>query len=220
MPAEQMPHTFDSQDANNCTWQLLLILPKEEKFYPDLVCQWKQEKERRPVPSFWCSSLEYIWGIVSRFLLVTPQAAGESRKGSFEPPHFCGEGFSMRRCWGWMTNTISSETLSLCLHWALIGMFQEGKLEREIRQSSNVCNSKEGKHIKTNWNLFSRSRNGLGDWKMFRWMVGGGMEKFEYHSVVIGFCFGRNGELTNFLKIKNTEFYFKKQHTKPQLGWQ
>lgn len=74
MPAEPMPHTFDRQDANNCTVQLLLILPQEKESYPDLVCQWKQEKER-PVPSFWCSNLQYIWGIVSRFLLVTTQAA-------------------------------------------------------------------------------------------------------------------------------------------------
>lgn len=38
--------------------------------------------------------------------------------------------------------------------------------------------------------------------KMSRWMVGGEMEKFEYHFVVIGSYFGRNGELTNICKIR------------------
>lgn len=51
---------------------------------------------------------------------------------------------------------------------------------------------------------------------MFRWMVGGGMETFEYYFVVIGFCFGRNGELINVLKI-GTEFYFKKTTPKTSI---
>lgn len=38
-----------------------------------------------------------------------------------------------------------------------------GNWKGKLGRGSNVCNSKEGKHIKTNWNLFSRSMNRLGD---------------------------------------------------------